>query len=118
MSRILIIDDEPQALLVLEKMLQSAGHEVVLASGGREGLKRYREAPTDLIMIDLFMPELDGLETIVAFRREFPDVKIIAVSGNMVAEAMLSVARRLGSVAVLEKPFTTEQLLAAIERTL
>src|SRR5690348_15443806 len=62
MARILVIDDEPQVLVVVEQMLRSAGHDVVLAADGREGLRRYREGPHDLIICDLFMPELDGLE--------------------------------------------------------
>jgi two-component system response regulator (stage 0 sporulation protein F) len=99
-------------------MLRSAGHEVLLAADGREGLKTYREGPTDLVITDLFMPEVDGVETILALRREFPEAKVIAISGNICADAMLSVARRLGSVATLEKPFTAEHLLAAIQKAL
>ena len=118
MARILVIDDEPEVLVLVEQMLRSAGHDVVLAANGREALRRYREAPADLIITDLFMPELDGLEAIIALRREFAQLKIIAISGDIAAEAMLSVARRLGTVATLEKPFTTEQLLAAVEKAL
>jgi CheY-like chemotaxis protein len=116
MARILVIDDKYEVRAVVERMLQSAGHEVVQAGGGREGVEKYRADPTDLIIIDLYMPELDGFETILVLRREFPDVKIIAMSGNTAASAMLTVAQRLGSVAVLEKPFTMQQLLEAVER--
>ena len=118
MPRILVIDDELEVRVVLEKILQSAGHEAVLAANGVEGLRQYRQSAADLVITDLFMPELDGLESIMAFRREFPEAKLIAISGNIAADAMLSVARRLGALMVLEKPFTPEQLLAAIEKVL
>jgi CheY-like chemotaxis protein len=116
MARVLVIDDEVDEREAVQQMLESAGHEVILAAGGKEGLAKYRLKPVDLILLDLFMPEQDGFETMLVLRREFPDVRIIAMSGNIVADAMLSVARRLGSVAVLEKPFTQEQLLMTVEK--
>jgi CheY-like chemotaxis protein len=118
MARILVVDDEPETRLTVEKMLRSAGHEVVLAGGGREGLQQFRANPPDLFIVDLFMPELDGLEAILALRREFPGVKVIAMSGNIAAEPMLSVARRLATVAVLEKPFSLPQLLATVDKAM
>jgi len=99
-------------------MLVSAGHQVVCAANGRLALEKQRANSADLIITDLFMPELDGVETILALRREFPDIKVIAMSGNVGGEAMLSVARRLGAVEVLEKPFTLQQLLAAVGKAL
>ncbi len=118
MARILVVDDELETRLTVEKMLRSAGHQVVLAAGGREGLQQFRSDPVDLIMVDLFMPEVDGLEVIQGLRRDFPESKVIAMSGNIVADAMLSVARRLGTAAVLEKPFSFEQLKRAVEQAL
>jgi len=118
MARILVIDDRPDERAIVHDMLRSAGHDVLLAASGREGLKTYRDGPTDLVITDLFMPEIDGVETILALRREFPAAKVIAMSGNTSAEAMLSVARRLGSVATLQKPFTAQNLLAAVQNAL
>jgi len=118
MARILVIDDRPDERAVVHDMLLSAGYEVLLAADGREGLKTYRVRPTDLVITDLFMPELDGVETILALRREFPEAKVIAISGHATADAMLSIARQLGSVATLEKPFTAEHLLAAVQKAL
>ena len=118
MARILVVDDKPDERAVVEEMLVSLGHEVFSAANGREALGHQRSNPADLVITDLFMPELDGVEAIVAIKREFPEVKVIAMSGNNVADAMLSVARRLGTVAELGKPFTIEQLAAAVEKAL
>lgn len=118
MARVLVIDDEVAAREAVQKMLESAGHEVVVAGGGWEGLKKYRINPPDLVLVDLFMPELDGIETILLLRKESTDVKIIAMSGNALGNTMLPVALLLGSVARLEKPFTLEQLLTTIDKVL
>jgi CheY-like chemotaxis protein len=82
MVRILIIDDNDPFRYLLRLTLEQAGYEVVDACNGREGLSRYRAAPTDVVIIDLFMPTQEGLETIQALRRERPTVKIIAISGG------------------------------------
>jgi CheY-like chemotaxis protein len=82
MARILIIEDDDHCRELLRLMLEPAGHAVVDACNGREGLARYRAAPTDVVVLDLFMPEQEGLETIQALRREYPTVKIIAISGG------------------------------------
>src|SRR5215831_18872007 len=81
MARVLVIDDEVDDREAVQEMLESAGHEVILAAGGREGLAKYRQDPVDLILIDLFMPEPDGFETMHLLRQEFPDVRIVAMSG-------------------------------------
>ena len=82
MARILIIDDDEQVRRYLRKILEAQGHEVVAASDGKLGIELCREEPTDLIITDIFMPEKEGLETIGELRRDYPDVKIIAISGG------------------------------------
>jgi DNA-binding NtrC family response regulator len=118
MARILVIDDESDVRAVLGQTLEAAGHEVVLAADGREGMKEYRATPADLVITDLYMPDREGLETIAELRRHLPDVRIIAMSGGAVADLMLNVARKLGALAILEKPFLSKQLLAAVEKVL
>jgi DNA-binding NtrC family response regulator len=118
MARILVIEDDADMRALLEQLLTSAGHEVVLASDGREGVDQYRARPADLVITDLFMPSQEGLETIVELRRRFQDVIIIAMSGKTVGIPLLSVAQRLGAVALLEKPFSSNQLLNAVEKAL
>src|SRR5271167_263239 len=101
MARILVIDDDPDMRAMLEQTLKSAGHEVILAADGREGVLRHGTSPADLVITDIYMPKQDGLETIREFRRRFPKVSIIAMSGRALAATMLSIAQDLGAVAVL-----------------
>ncbi|MCP3955776.1 MAG: response regulator, partial [Desulfobacterales bacterium] len=81
-ARILIIDDDIHVLAMLRKMLEREGYEIVVALDGNEGLRLYRENPTKLIITDLIMPEKEGLETIIELRQNFPDTRIIAMSGG------------------------------------
>jgi CheY-like chemotaxis protein len=118
MALILVIDDDPDTRDLLKGTLESAGHEVLLAPDGRAGVQKYRERPTDLVITDLFMPEQEGLETIKQMRMEFPDSLIIAMSGRPTSGTMLSVAKRLGATAALQKPFLAEELLKLVEQTL
>src|SRR5205807_7303003 len=87
---------------------------------GGEAIRAFRQHPSDLLLCDLFMPGKEGLETIRELRREFPDVKIVAMSGGALNGTMdfLPVAARLGALAVLSKPFTPEALLAVVEDVL
>jgi CheY-like chemotaxis protein len=118
MARILVIDDEADMRALLDEMLRAGGHEVVLACDGRDGVAKYRANRADLVITDLFMPNQEGLETIVELRRDFPGVVIIAMSGKTSASAMLSIAVRLGAVEVLIKPFQPAELLGAVARAL
>src|SRR5947209_3814420 len=112
MARILVVDDEASVRASLEQALKSAGHTVSLAVDGLDGVKQYRNNPPDLLIIDLFMPEQDGVETIAQLRKLAPHVKIIAISGNPLGDKMLTVAQKLGAIAVLQKPFALAQLLS------
>jgi DNA-binding NtrC family response regulator len=118
MARILVIDDEPDMRAILEKILKSAGHEVILATDGREGVEKYCTSPADLVITDLFMPNQEGLETIGELRRRFPEVAIIAMSGKTAALTMLSIAQKFGAIGMLHKPFAADELIAAVEKAL
>jgi CheY-like chemotaxis protein len=80
-GRILVVDDEDQMRTMIRQMLEKSGYEVTEARNGREAICRYRERPSDVVITDLIMPEKEGIETIMEFRHEHPDVKIIAISG-------------------------------------
>jgi CheY-like chemotaxis protein len=118
MSRVLVMDDEADTRMLIEKILESAGHEVVLAADGLEGMRQYHSTPVDLALVDLFMPNREGLETIKELKLQFPDFPIIAMSGDALALCLLPVAQRLGAVEVLQKPFLPEELLEAIKHVL
>lgn len=120
MARILIIDDEDQPRRMLLQALRRAGYEVTEARHGSEGLQRFREAPADLVITDILMPEKEGLETIMDLRREFPAVKIIAVSGGGRTGNLnfLDIARRLGAQRTLQKPFGLRHMLATVHELL
>jgi two-component system, chemotaxis family, chemotaxis protein CheY len=117
---ILIIDDEDQPRRMLQQVLTRAGYEVIEARDGNEGLQRYRATPTDIIITDILMPEKEGLETIIDLRREFPSVKIIAMSGGGRTGNLnfLDVAKRLGAQRTLEKPFDLQAMLGAVSELL
>jgi two-component system response regulator CpxR len=112
------MDDEADTRMLIEDILASAGHEVVLAADGSEGMRQYHSTPVDVAVVDLFMPNQEGLETIKKLKQEFPDFPIIAMSGDALALPLLSVAQRLGAAWVLQKPFLPEELLEAIKQVL
>lgn len=114
MARILIIDDEPPIRTLLRLALESVGHEVVEAQDGRIGLTLYRQNPTDLIITDILLPELNGLDVILDLVHEFLDVKVIAMSGCTEQGHYLNTAKLLGARQTLQKPFTIEKLLSVV----
>jgi DNA-binding response OmpR family regulator len=116
MSRILVIEDSPDAQLLLEGILRSAGHEVLTADEGEAGLALYREGRTDLVITDLLMPGKEGMETIQSLRRCDPAARIIAVSGG--GAALLAMAGGLGARRTLAKPFLAAELLTAVREVL
>ena len=115
-GRILVVDDDEVVRNVFRRTLEETGYEITEAPNGKVACRLYRKEPFDLIILDIVMPEKEGLETIQDLRRDFPDVKIIAVSGGgrVGAEDYLNMARQLGAVRALEKPISSRQLLETI----
>ncbi len=120
MPLILIIDDDERFRAMLEQTLARAGYRTASAGDGRQGLRLHREAPADLILTDLIMPEQEGLETIIELRRSFPGSKVIAMSGGgrHHADDFLPIAQKLGAARTLAKPFTRDELLLAVREVL
>ncbi len=117
MPRILVIDDDEQTTAMFEEIMTRAGYAVVTAPNGAAGLKEFRSAPADVVLTDLLMPDMDGLETVRELCKVSPGVKIIAMSGGgrYGDFTNLDVARGLGAALVFEKPISVPQLLAAIK---
>jgi CheY-like chemotaxis protein len=117
MARILVIDDDEQVLDMLYESLTREGYDVLKASNGEQGLRLYREKSVDLIITDIIMPEKEGIETIIELRQDFPNVKIIAISGGGRAgtKDYLQMAKIFGVQRTFAKPVAREQLLDAIK---
>jgi DNA-binding response OmpR family regulator len=116
-NKILIIDDDEHVLATLRKMLERERYKVVVVPDGEAGLKFYRENSADLIIIDLLMPRRGGIDTIVELCAEFPNVKIIAISGGgrVAAKDHLVVAKQFGAQYTFAKPVERKELLEAVQ---
>ncbi len=114
MASILIIDDEEIIRVLLRSTLEAAGYEVTEAVNGREGLELYRHRPTDLVITDIVMPELNGLDMLLELTREFLHAKVIAISGAGGGKNVLDVAKLLGARQTFQKPFSMPLLLNAV----
>ncbi len=114
MATILVIDDEELIRTLLRSALEGAGHEVIEARNGRVGLELYRQRPADLVITDILMPELNGLDMILELTRGFLNVKVIAMSGVQSEENVLDVAKLLGARQTFHKPLNLQQLLTAV----
>ena len=119
MAKILLIDDDELLRQVLAKALAHAGHEVVEAADGAQGQELARVSGANLVITDLIMPGQEGVETIIALRREQPDLPIIAMSGGAAhTKLYLDIAGKIGAQRVLAKPFTPAVLLQAVNEVL
>jgi two-component system, chemotaxis family, chemotaxis protein CheY len=118
---ILVVDDEPALVSAILKILLEAGYVAEGAVTGRFALERIASRAFDVMLTDIFLPEVDGLEIIAAVRRQQPKAQIVAISGGapyMNPMDALRVARRLGACASLEKPFSRADLLVVVRDAL
>lgn len=118
-ARLLIVDDNADMRQSMKLLLERAGFEVEVAPDGTRALELQRARAADVLITDIFMPETDGLELIGLFKREFPGVRIIAMSGGGVRARgafYLSTAETAGADAILQKPFESSALLEAVRK--
>ena len=121
MARILVIDDEIGVRMTIQAILKRKGHNIVLEESGRNALAMFELFAFDAIIVDIFMPDMDGLDTIKALTVHAPKVPIIAISGYLYREGghatpdLLQVALALGASACLHKPFKAWELIRAVE---
>jgi CheY-like chemotaxis protein len=118
MARILFIDDDLAVLALAGNVLAAGGHRATLAVNGRAGMDAYRRDLFELVVTDIFMPEQDGIETIEQIRRTMRGTPILAISGSHRGGEYLRAASALGANETLEKPFTSGQLIDAVDRLL
>ena len=118
MSRILIIDDDKFVRTSIRTVLQAHGHDVADIGDAVAGIMLQRDNPFDIAIVDLIMPEKEGLETIRELHRDFPELAIIAISGGgeIVRKNFIQAAEVFGARAMLEKPFDGDQLLEVVQQ--
>ncbi len=114
MADIVVIDDEARYRRLIAQVLTGAGHDVRQAGDGTEGLMMCRQRSPELVITDLVMPGMEGIETILQLSRERPEVPVLAISGAEPASVYLRAATALGAASSLPKPFTVDQLLTAV----
>ena len=119
-AKILIVDDDSAVQATIRMILERAGHSVVVASDGRKGLAIFEAGDFDLLFLDIFMPGMDGIETMRRVHQQRPLIPIIVISGNPMLGDLgngpdfLTMATKLGAVSSLQKPFRPAALLAAV----
>jgi DNA-binding response OmpR family regulator len=101
---------------MIKKMLEKEGHDVDLATNGRDGLELFEKNKPDLLITDIIMPEKEGLETIFELRRKYPELKIIAISGggSIGPDGYLPSAKIFGANIVMQKPLVLKEFLQAV----
>jgi DNA-binding response OmpR family regulator len=119
-AQILVIEDDEQIRGLIREVLEDSGHDVVESSEGKEGLKKFSLNPNSLVITDILMPGMEGLETIRNLRMEAPNAKIIAISGGLAGKGInvLELAKKFGAARIIPKPFDISQLLGAVEEIL
>jgi CheY-like chemotaxis protein len=130
MQRILIVDDERDVRDSVKCVLDLAGYVVLTAENATDALEQLGRTPADLVITDIIMPKINGVQAIQSIRKAFPLVRIVAISGGgnfgvagyqptaIATNAYLASAEEAGAHFVLTKPFEAEDLLAAVEKVL
>lgn len=116
-KKVLVIDDDSQTRNTLRYILESLHCKVYEASNGREGIASFRKNPAGVVITDIFMPEIDGLETIKFFSKEFPEIKIVAISSyDMNHMDYFEAATLFGAAHCLRKPLSVEDIKGVVEQ--
>lgn len=120
LKRILIIDDDSITRKLLVEFLSNHGYEVIASINGKKGVELYRKNPFDLVITDIIMPEMDGLETIQELKIISPTLKIIAISGggNLVPGHYLGTAKKIGADMIFTKPLDLDEILDGMKQLL
>ena len=127
MKRILVIEDDADERKLFTAVLEGAGYDVLEAPEGATGIRVFHETPCDLVLTDIFMPEKEGLETIFELKQEYPDLKIIAMTGGTTwirhsadhsSNNILHMAETMGAERTLEKPINIQKLEELVQELL
>lgn len=112
LARILIVDDEAMVRAMLRDMLEPLGYDVQEACNGRAGLAFYQEAPADLVITDVSMPEMDGIALIEQLKQVNPEAKVVAIAG---INEVLTSAKGAGADYIFSKPFDLRAMLQVVD---
>jgi CheY-like chemotaxis protein len=130
MQRILIVDDEGDVRDSIKSVLDLAGYSVRTAENAADALEQLEQVPIDVVITDIIMPKMNGVQAIESIRKAFPRVRIVAISGGgsfglaayqptaITTNAYLASAEKAGAHLVLTKPFEAEDLIEAVEKLL
>ena len=126
MASILVVDDEVEVGEAIRRVLTAAGFKVTVVTNADAGLRAVDEQPPDIVVTDVIMPKIHGLELVKILRRRYPRIRVIAISGGaqsykpdaISTHAYLAAAREAGAQEILTKPFDVSELLAAVRRQL
>ncbi len=113
-TKVLVVDDERPTRLLMEKELPRAGYAVTSAASGEEALEQIRSADFEVILLDLKMPDMDGIDVLNKINTTWPDIKVVMITGYSTVETAVQ-ALRLGAYNFIEKPFTPDTLLGAVK---
>ncbi len=116
-ERILVIDDEPSIGATLQAILEDEGYEVATVETAEDGLKLFREQAFDLILLDIWLPEMNGLEALRQFKEIEDNLQVIMISGHGTIEAAVR-ATKMGAFDFLEKPLTLEKVVLTVRNAL
>lgn len=116
-GRVLVIDDEAIVRVSCKRVLEPQGYEVEVTERGADALRMLQERQFDIVITDLLMPDMDGLEVLKRIKESWPEMPVIIITGyGTVSTAVQAV--KLGAYDVVEKPFTPETILQVVERAL
>lgn len=118
-ARVIVIDDQEPIRRVIRRALESEGYEVFDAGDGEAGMQLLRKEGAAMVITDIFMPGQDGIETLLQIRKEFPNVKVVAMSGGgTTGQDLIEGAKVLGATRTLQKPFTARDVLVLVAEVL
>lgn len=116
-NKILVIDDEDIVLMSCQRALTPEGYDVKTVRSGEDGLKLLQNEAYDLVLTDLKMPDIDGIEVLRIVKEKWPHIKVVIITGYQTVETAVK-AVKLGAYDYIEKPFTPEQISLAVRNAL
>jgi DNA-binding NtrC family response regulator len=116
-GRVLIIDDEEIVRISCQRILVPEGYEVEISGSASEGLQILTERPVDVVLTDLKMPNVDGIEVLTAIKKEWPDVEVIMITGYQTIDTAVQ-AIKMGAFDYIEKPFIPSAIVESIDKAM